>query len=192
MADMCLRMMATTLFSCFALCALDGSTFVWAGPPATLVTVETIAANPADVTTLDGIIKAFYEVISGPPGQPRQWARDRTLYIPGVRFVEIMKKPNESEPRALILDHQQYVESSNESMVRKGFFEREIHRVTKTYGYMTHVYSTYEKRSSENGPASARGINSIELFNDGKRWWIASVQWESERSDYKIPAELAP
>ena len=43
-----------------------------AAPPAPHVDVPTIAPRPEDVSTLDGIMKAFYEVISGPAGQPRQ------------------------------------------------------------------------------------------------------------------------
>ncbi|MGH9148705.1 MAG: hypothetical protein ACRD1Q_18500, partial [Vicinamibacterales bacterium] len=45
------------------------------------------APRPEDVSTLNGIIGAFYDVISGPAGTPRQWRRDSSLYIPRVRFV---------------------------------------------------------------------------------------------------------
>ena len=34
-----------------------------------------------------------------------------------------------------------------------------------------------------------RGINSIQLVRDGKRWWIASVVWDTERPDNPIPAD---
>ena len=33
------------------------------------------------------MVKAYYEVITGPAGQPRQWGRDRSLYIDDLRFV---------------------------------------------------------------------------------------------------------
>jgi hypothetical protein len=32
-----------------------------------------------------------------------------------------------------------------------------------------------------------RGINSFQLFNDGKRWWILSVYWQHESAEYAIP-----
>src|SRR4029077_8164329 len=51
------------------------------------VSVPPVAARPEDVSTIDGIVKALYESISGPPGQPRQWSRDRTLYIESVQFI---------------------------------------------------------------------------------------------------------
>ena len=58
---------------------------------------QSLTARPEDVATIDGIIKAFYDVISGPAGQPRQWQRDSTLYIPRVQFVAMSVengKPN--------------------------------------------------------------------------------------------------
>jgi hypothetical protein len=32
-----------------------------------------------------------------------------------------------------------------------------------------------------------RGINSIQLWNDGKRWWIVNIFWQSETPDNPIP-----
>ena len=46
------------------------------------VVVPAVAPRAADVATVDGIVQAYYDVITGPAGQPRQWSRDRSLYIP--------------------------------------------------------------------------------------------------------------
>jgi len=154
------------------------------------VKVETIAPRSEDVTTLDGIIKAFYETISGPKGQPRQWARDRTLYIPDMRFVSL--EIRDGKPHAEIMDHQTYVDRTDAFFVSQGFYEREIHRVTKSFGNLTHIFSTYEMRQTPDGPITGRGINSIQLFYDGKRWWIVSAVWDDERSDNPIPQEFLP
>ncbi|MCI0693649.1 hypothetical protein L0337_16775 [candidate division KSB1 bacterium] len=154
------------------------------------VKVETIAPRQEDVATLDGIIKAFYETISGPKGQHRQWARDRTLYIPDMRFVSLEMR--DGKPHAEIMDHQTYVDRTNDFFVREGFFEQEIHRVTKAFGNLTHVFSTYEMRQTPDGPVTGRGINSIQLFYDGERWWIVSAVWDDERSDNPIPKEFLP
>ena len=154
------------------------------------VKVETIAPRPEDVATLDGIIKAFYETISGPAGKPREWARDRTLYIPDVRFVSMDQR--DGKPHAEIMDHQTYVDRTDGFFVREGFFENEIHRVTKSFGNVTHVFSTYEMRTSPTEPVTGRGVNSIQLYNDGKRWWIISAAWDDERMDNPIPPELLP
>jgi hypothetical protein len=153
------------------------------------VEVPTIAPRAEDVGSLDGIMKAFYEVISGPAGQPRQWSRDRTLYISGVKFVS-MNENATGEPVAHVMDHQQFVDSSNEMVVSKGFFEWEIHRETNRFGNIAHIFSTYESRITKEGPVIARGVNSIELFWDGKRWWIASAIWDDERKNNPIPKDL--
>ena len=161
-------------------------------PEATRIEVQSIAAKPEDVATLDGIMKAFYEVVSGPAGQPRQWARDRTLYIQGMRFVATGVRKGESKPYANIMDHQTFVDQSNGFMVRDGFYEREIHRVTRRFGNIAHIFSTYETRQKPDGPVTSRGVNSLELYYDGTRWWIASAVWDGERADNPIPKELLP
>ena len=151
------------------------------------VEVPTIAANPADVGTIDAVIKTFYEVISGPAGQARQWARDRTLYIPGVRFVSMSVQ--NGRPQASIMTHQEFVDRTDRGLVTNGFFESEIHRVTRKFGNTTHVFSTYEMKDGA-GRSIGRGVNSIQLFWDGNRWWISGVAWDDERPDNPIPAEL--
>lgn len=156
----------------------------------THVPVATVAPRPEDVATIDGMIKAYYEVVTGPAGQPRDWARDRSLYIKDLRFV-IVDYDKSGQPAPKIVDHQQFVDSSNASLM-KGFVEKEIHRVTERFGPMAHVWSTYETRQTETGPIIQRGINSIELFWDGKRWWIANAIWTDETKDNPIPKEYLP
>ena len=146
--------------------------------------------RPEDVATVDGIIRAFYDVISGPAGTPRQWSRDSSLYIPGVQFVAMSVR--NGQPAANVTDHAQYAAQSNEFFVRNGFFEREIHRVERRFGNILHVFSTYEFRQRQDGPVQGRGVNSIQLFWDGRRWWIANATWDGERPDNPIPPELLP
>lgn len=161
-----------------------------ADAPAPKLEVKTIAPRPEDVATIDGMIKAFYEVVSGPKGQPRDWARDRTLYIKDVRFVPVSVSPDgRITPR--IVDHQAFAEGAD-GLAKEGFFEKEVHRVTERYGPIAHVWSTYESRRTEDGPVIDRGINSIELFWDGKRWWIANAIWSDESKPYPIPNEYLP
>ena len=154
------------------------------------VAVPALKPLDKDVATLDGILAAFYEVISGGPGVPRQWGRDRTLYIPGVRFVSL----GSSGGRIVvnIYDHQAYVDATDSFFLSKGFFEREIHRTAVRFGNFTHVLSTYESRNTADGPVIARGINSVQLFWDGHRWWIAGAVWDDERPDNPIPPDLLP
>lgn len=153
------------------------------------VDVAKIDADPNDVSTLDGIIKAFYATITGGKGVPRQWSRDRTLYIPDVRFVGMDEQ--QGKIRVGILNHQQYVGATNESFVTGGFTEREINRVVRRFGNIAHVFSTYEF-TNDAGTEKGRGVNSIELFWDGTRWWISSASWDEERPGNPIPKEFLP
>jgi len=154
------------------------------------IQVATIAPRPEDVATLDGMIRAWYEVISGPAGQPRDWARDRTLYMKDLRFVQVdLDKSGRPNPR--ITSHQEYVDGAD-AFVKDGFFEREIHRVTERYGPIAHVWSTYESRRTEKGPVIARGINFIQLYRDSDRWWITNAIWQDENAEVPIPKEHLP
>ncbi|MEP6994898.1 MAG: hypothetical protein ABI968_10285 [Acidobacteriota bacterium] len=154
------------------------------------VEVPTLEPRAADVATIDGMVKAYYDVISGPAGKPREWGRDRTLYIHDLRFVDV-GWDKEGKPVPRIVDHQGYVDGAD-GMAARGFFEQEIHRVSERFGPIAHVWSTYESRRTEKGPIIARGINSIELFWDGKRWWIANAIWTDESKDNPIPKEYLP
>lgn len=151
------------------------------------VVVPKIEADPRDVSTIDGIIKAFYETISGPKGRPRQWGRDRTLYMPGVRFVSMSE--NAGKISAGVMTHQQYVNSTDSSLVGDGFNEREINRIVKRFGNIAHVFSVYEF-TNDAKTAKGRGVNSIELYWDGSRWWISFAGWDEERSGNPISKEF--
>ena len=158
-----------------------------AGEP---VAPPTVAPRAEDVSSIDGIMRAWYEIVSGPAGQPRDWARDRTLYVPDVRFVEVAVD-RDGRPRVLVETHAQFVERSR-PLERDGFFEKEIHRVARRFGPIAHVWSTYESRRTADGPVIARGINSIELFWDGTRWWISGATWSTESAANPIPPEYLP
>ncbi len=147
-------------------------------------------AAQADVATLDGIIAAFYDVVSGPAGVARDWSRDSTLYTVGVRFAYEVGPANQRRWQSV--DHATYARQAGPALER-GFFEREIHRTVQRYGAMAHVMSTYEWSSpTVDGPARGRGINSIELVHEGGRWWITFAQWVEESPDRPIPAEFLP
>ena len=155
------------------------------------VVVPTMPARSADVATIDGIIAAYYDIVSGPAGQPRQWGRDRTLYWPGIRFFAASVRPD-GTPAVHVLSHQEYVDASDASLVKDGFSEGEIHRVTQRIGNIAHVMSTYETRRVGTGPVTGRGVNSLDLFWDGTRWWVTAASWDDERKNAPIPPELLP
>ena len=74
-----------------------------------------------------------------------------------------------------------------------GFFEREIARRSDCFGNVCQIFSSYESRHTASDAAPfQRGINSIQLVRDGKRWWIASVAWDIEKPESPIPAQYQP
>lgn len=151
------------------------------GPPAPL------GARPEDVGSLDAILAALYDVISGPAGQRRDWDRMRALFVPGARLIPAVYRPD-SIPSLRVWDVEQYIGQVGPRLESGGFFEREIARRTERYGGVTHVFSTYESRRAISDPAPfARGINSIQLFFDGQRWWLVTIFWEGERPGNPIP-----
>jgi hypothetical protein len=148
------------------------------------------APRPEDVATVDGVVKAYYEVVSGPAGQPRDWDRDRTLHVPGVKFVAMGEK--DRKPVAEVMIHEQHVARTSDWLVKNGFFEQEAQREMRRFGNIAHVWSTYESRQKPDGPVIGRGINSLDLYWDGTRWWVAAAVWDSERKDNPIAKEYLP
>lgn len=146
-------------------------------------------AKPSDVESVDAIIAALYDVISGPAGQKRDWDRFRSLFAPGARLIPTGRRPDGSQ-NMRVLTPQDYADMSGPGLERNGFFEREIGRETAAFGAITHVFSAYDsKRTAADAQPFARGINSIQVMNDGKRWWIVTVFWDSERPDNQIPGK---
>lgn len=149
---------------------------------------QQMAADSNDVKSVDAIVAALYDVISGPAGQTRNWDRFRSLFIPGARLIPTGGGRGGQPAIARVMTPDEYAQTNGPALERNGFFEREIGRTTETFGRITHIFSAYDsKRTAQDAQPFARGINSIQLFNDGRRWWIVSVYWDSERPDNPIP-----
>jgi hypothetical protein len=149
------------------------------------------AAKPADVASVDAIVKALYDVISGPAGQARDWARMRSLFHPDARMMPLVKAADGMQTRLLTVDD--YVRRSGPMLERDGFFEQEIARRADTFGHFAHVFSTYEaRRKADDATPFLRGINSIQLVQQQGRWWVLHIVWEQERDAGPIPAQYLP
>jgi hypothetical protein len=154
-------------------------------PP--VLSAQTTGPRPGDVASLQGIIDALYGSISGPAGQTRDWDRLRPLFIPGARLIPAIYRPD-STPRLRELTIDEYIKLAGPGLEKNGFFETEVARQVEQYGGVVHVFSTYDSRFKPEDPKPfQRGINSIQLFNDGKRWWIVNILWEGERPTNPIP-----
>ena len=135
-------------------------------------------ARSADVASPEAIVKAVYEVLSGRAGEARDWDRWRTLYAPNARLVPI-EKDAEGTTAPRVLSPDEYIESRRPLLAANDFYEWETGREELRSGGVAHVWSIYEAARTPGGEPIRRGANSIQLWNDGSRWWILSVTWDA-------------
>ena len=142
--------------------------------------IHTQAQYETDVVSADAIVKALYDVISGPSSKTRDWNRFRFLFGRDAHLVTAV--PHKDSGTVIrTITPEQYIQRNNVRLQELGFTEKELYRITETHGAVTHLFSTYKSDLILNGVAQqVRGINSIQLFNDGKRFYIVSVFWDGD------------
>ena len=186
----CLRAASAALLLTFAL-GTAGAQQAAPRPPAAAQAAQVAMpqARPADVESIDAIMAAVYDVISGPAGQVRDWDRFRSLFVPDARLIPTGKRPDGTRTiRALTVD--EYARNIGPQLERGGFFERELGRKVERYGNIVHLMSAYDsKRTLADAQPFARGVNSFQLWNDGTRWYVVTIYWEAETPENRIPAE---
>lgn len=151
-------------------------------------TAPTVPPTPKEeFDSIDSILKAVYGVISGPAGQKRDWDRMRSLFQPEARMISVGKtRTGAVGKRAMTVE--EYIKASGPFLEERGFFEKEVARRVELYGNIAHVFSTYESRQkADDAKPFMRGINSFQLWNDGKRWWVTTIFWQSEDPTTPIP-----
>jgi hypothetical protein len=148
-----------------------------------------IEARAEDVSTIEGIVTASYETISGGVGVARQWGRDRTLFDPNSRSMAVSVNEKTGAVTARGSTEQEFADESDASLVKDGFTERELKHIIKRFGNVATVLSSYEGAVAS-GKVITRDVNIFQLYFDGKRWWILSMVWDEERPGNPIPKEL--
>ncbi len=159
-----------------------------AGTPVDLAS-QIPVARAEDVKSMDALLGAIYDVISGPAGD-RDWNRFRSMFVPQARFTQMGKNPDGSV-RLNLMNVDEFVKLGSDYFKTGAFYEKAIVNRAQTYGNMAQVFSSYESRRAPGEKPFARGINSIQLLNDGKRWWVLSILWDEEREGNPLPAEFA-
>ncbi len=138
----------------------------------------------ADVSSIDAIIHAIYDVISGSADEPRDWDRFRHLFTADAKLIPTRKQEGGNVIyRYWSPDDYVKVFTTN----RSAFFERELGRTTEEYGNIVHVFSTYETRTNKNGPVTNRGINSFQLLKGKDRYYIMNIFWSAESDGFEVP-----
>ena len=146
--------------------------------------------DPSDVESIEAIVAAAYDVISGPAGKKRDWKRERSLFISGARLIPtaVDAGRNDVDLAPQVLDVDAYIARVESYFATTGFYEKEVARRVEQFGQIAHVWSTYESRHDPNDAEPfMRGINSIQLFNNGSRWWILTIYWQHESRQHAIP-----
>jgi hypothetical protein len=144
-------------------------------------------ARPEDVSSPQAIIAAVSDAISNDGTKPRDWTRVQSLFVPGAgRMIPSrLNKDGSSDVTVLTLD--EYRARAGNNL----FVERPIAYDIQTFGRMTHVYESYGIRhKADDAEPYVKGVNSVELFYDGKRYWVVQFFWDTERPDNPLPVSL--
>ena len=138
-----------------------------------------------DVSSEKAIISALYDVISGEPGEARDWERFKYLFAKDAYLIPTNKNTaGVFGYRSMTPDD--YITMFS-SRVKTGFFERELKHEMVSFGTIAHVFSTYETKETKNGPVTNRGINSIQQLKDHNRYYIMNIFWCAESLGFTLP-----
>ena len=152
-----------------------------------LLAAAALAAAPpptkADLAGIDAAIRGVYEVISGPPGQKRDFDRMRSLFAPGAT----LKATGPKGVRGGSLED--YISRNKDVLEQKGFTERELGRRLEVWGGLATAWSAYDGRTAD-GSFHERGINSFQLVKIDGKWLVASILWQEATPDNPLPANL--
>jgi len=138
-----------------------------------------------DAKSIDALIKASYEVVSGEKGAERQWERDRFIHHPNAIYS--FTERNNEEKKQVVMSVKQFHQETDNMTMETDFYENEINREVRTFGNIAQVWSTYETRLEKDGPVMRRGINSIQLIFENERWSIISWIFDREIVSNRIP-----
>ncbi len=151
--------------------------------------------NPQDADTVDHLVAALYDVISGPAGN-RDWVRFHSLFLPDGRIGVVVPEspPTKTAPArkgdAIFLTPDRYAQRDDSYFKAHGFFERSMANRVEEFGNLVAVWSTYESRNAkEDAQPFSRGINSFQIVQARGRFWIASILFDDERPGLMLPGK---
>ena len=139
---------------------------------------KSIEARTEDISSIESIIAIDYKLISGRADEKRDWERMKTLFAPGARLMPI-ERDKDGAVVARVFSVDEFIESRSPMLAAGDFFEWETDREERREGRMAHVWSSYVAARNPGGEPIRRGVNSIQLWNDGSRWWILSITWDA-------------
>lgn len=144
----------------------------------------------SDTASVDAIIDALYDVISGPAGE-RDYDRMRSLFLPGARLIPT-DPLTEGHAGGEVIDPEAFVDVIGPVLRGQPFYEAEIARRAERFGPVVHLMSTYESSDRPGGEPFERGVNSIQLMFRDDRWWVLTIFWAIENDEQPIPQRYLP
>ncbi|MGB0650520.1 MAG: hypothetical protein ACPGQT_06360 [Rhodothermales bacterium] len=133
-------------------------------------------ADPADVESIDAIMKAYYEVVSGPAGESGDYERDKTLHHPDA-WIAIAGEDDDGNAFVNRMTLEGFY--GDNAPRSEPFWEYEVEREVLRHGNMAHVWSRYASSREPNGEPYTTGINTITLWHDGSRWWVMGWMFDT-------------
>ena len=137
-----------------------------------------------DVRSIDAIVDAYYDVISGASTDPWQYDRDAFLHAPNAIITRVLEDGS-TEIHSLAEEYIPYLLAPKEDI-----YEVELGREVTQFGQIAQVWSAYELRTDTAVATGMRGVNSIQLHFDQGRWWITSWLTQNESEENPIPNNL--
>jgi hypothetical protein len=162
-------------------------------PQSTAAELQFVEANAADVASIDSLVRAYYESLSGEPGDRREhkkryaslFAKFAHVVTPTLATPEGKNVPNARRIDDWMTRYPDHRE--------KPFYEWEVARRVENFGHMAQVYSTYEIRDQKtDGKPVSHGLTSFDLALIDGRWWIVGLQWSGLPAEEPLPAQYAP
>lgn len=139
-----------------------------------------------DFSNIDTVIGATYTAISGPPGG-QDWDLEDQLFHADARLVRT-RVAEDGTPIHFSFTVDEFREATIPLLAGRHFYEIETNRKTFQFGNVAQAFSEYEARDAqEGGTLLFRGMNMIQLFWDGARWWIMHIIWDNERDGVTLP-----
>jgi hypothetical protein len=152
------------------------------------------AKNPGDVDTVDHLLAALYDTVSGPAGQ-RDWDRFRALFVPDARIGWIVpqsaatKDKPASKGDVFLLSPDIFLRQNDPYFKTHAFYERSITKQVEEFGNLVEVWSTKESRDAKDDAHPSRGIDAFQIVHAQGRFWIANLIFDDERPGVMLPAK---
>ncbi|GAC1661415.1 MAG: hypothetical protein NVS9B15_25000 [Acidobacteriaceae bacterium] len=157
-------------------------------------TTKDLAQSPNTQLTpegVDALMQKLYATISGPAGQKRDPDMFRSMFVKDLGRLSVLVKDRQTgQPGVRLITLDDYIQRSFPMLEKDGFYEQEVARRTERFGDLVAVWSTYEsRRKPEDATPFMRGLNSIQIVNEGGQWKVLSIVWQAERPDLKLPEQ---